>query len=455
MTKECSAKRCGLLVVDDDPEMASTLAELLGRLGNPVYTALSGPEALAILAREPCICVVLADLVMPVMDGIALLRQIHSNHPEIAVLLMSGFATIESAVSAMREGAEDYLTKPFEPQAVLRKVGRLLELFDLKERIAVLESPSGSPWDTVVGRSPAMQRVRERAKAASLVEAPALIVGETGTGKELLARCIHSASPRAAAPFIPVNCGALPRDLMESELFGHRKGAFTGAHADRKGLAAAAAGGTLLLDEITEMPKDLQVKLLRLLEDGEVRPLGESQAVNVDVRVISTSNRPLREIRQQYLREDLFFRISAITVEVPPLRERREDIPWLAEHCLRLLNEKYGRTFSLEPRALGVLGDYSFPGNVRELENLLASAMALAPEGEQTLRESQFRSLVALSPPEAPASADASLLSLEELERFAIQQALRVCEGNKSRAAELLGISRDSLYRKLKSYQLE
>jgi len=451
----CSAKHCGVLVVDDDVEMASTLSELLGRLGHPVFKAFSGPEAMTVLSREPCICVAVVDLVMPVMDGITLLRQIHKVRPETAVIIMSGFATIESAVQAMRDGAEDYLTKPFEPQAVLRKVGRLLELFELQERIAALETPAEHPWNAVVGRSPAIQRVRERAKAASLVDVPVLIVGETGTGKELLARSIHAASSRSEASFIPINCGALPRDLMESELFGHRKGAFTGAHADRKGLAVAAAGGTLLLDEITEMPRELQVKLLRLLEEGEVRPLGESQAANVDVRVISTSNRPLREIRQEYLREDLFFRISALTIEVPPLRERKEDVPWLAEHCLQQLNAKYSRNFSLEPQALGTLSDYSFPGNVRELENLLASAMALAPEGQTTLGEQQLRPLLMLSQPEQPAAGYNALLSLEDLERFAIQQALRVCEGNKSRAAELLGISRDSLYRKIKLYQLE
>lgn len=442
------------MVVDDDAEMATALAELLGRLEQPVFTALSGPEALTILSREPCVCIAMVDLVMPVMDGITLLRQIHATHPDVAVVIMSGFATIESAVEAMREGAEDYLTKPFEPQAVLHKVGRLLELFELKERIAELECPLKSPWDAVVGRSAAIQRVRERARAASVIDAPVLIVGETGTGKELLARCIHAASPRSSAPFVPVNCGALPRELMESELFGHRKGAFTGAHADHKGLAAAAAGGTLLLDEITEMPKELQVKLLRLLEEGEVRPLGESQFVKVDLRVISTSNRPLRDIRGEHFREDLFFRVSAITIAVPPLRERREDIPGLAQHYLQLLNGKYGRDFVLEPQAMGMLSDYAFPGNVRELENLLASAMALAPEGQAALGERQFRPLLLLSQP-VPVHQESALLSLEELERFAIQQALRVCEGNKSHASELLGISRDSLYRKLKAYQLD
>ena len=455
MKRGCCAKRCGVMVVDDDPELASILTEVLSRLGHPVFTAMSGPEAIAMLSREPCICVAVVDLVMPVMDGITLLRQIRGSRPDIAVILMSGFGTIESAVQAMRDGAEDYLTKPFEPEAVLRKVGRLLELFELQEKVAELEYLQSSPWNKIVGRSSAIQRVREKGQAASLVQEPVLLVGETGTGKELLARCIHAGSSRSAARLIPVNCGALPRELMESELFGHRKGAFTGAHTDRRGLAAAADGGTLLLDEISEMPKDLQVKLLRLLEEGEVRPLGETQPVSVDVRVISTTNRPLRELRQNCIREDLFFRISAITIEAPPLRERKEDIPWLAEHCLQLLNKKYGRSFSIEPQALGALSEYSFPGNVRELENLIASAMALAPEGRVTLSEDQFRPLFLFGQAETTGRVDGALLSMESLERFAIQQALRVSEGNKSRAAELLGISRDSLYRKLKSYQLE
>lgn len=462
MKKQCDLKRCGLLVVDDDPEMASALAKLLGRFGNPVFTAGSGREALEILKREPCICVAMVDLVMPGMDGLALLRHVRGDYPELAVVLMSGFATVESAVQAMREGAEDYLTKPFEAEAVLRKVGRLLELFELKERISELESSSESPWNAVLGNSAAMRVVRERAKAASQSDASVLIVGETGTGKELLARCIHTASRRARESFVPINCGALPRELVESELFGFRRGAFTGAYADTPGIFAEAAGGTVFLDEIGEMPREIQVKLLRVLQEGELRPVGSPKPVQVDVRIVSASNRPLAALRNDHLREDLYFRIATVVIELPPLRTRPEDILALAQHNLGALTRRYGRRIALDRSALDLLIHYPFSGNVRELENILESAAALSSDDPQTISSTEMKPLLdgqpvaqALLPVHGVPSWIGSneILPMQQVERFAIQHALDLCHGNHTQAASLLGISRDTLYRKLRQFK--
>jgi DNA-binding NtrC family response regulator len=454
MNKQCAVKHCGLLVVDDDPEMASALAKLLGRFGNPVFTAGSGAQALEILDREPCICLAMVDLVMPGMDGLAFLRRVRSIYPELAVFLMSGFATVESAVQAMREGAEDYLTKPFEAEAVLRKVGRLLELFELKEKVAALEIPSETPWDAILGNSAAIRVVRERAKAASQAEVPVLIVGETGTGKELLARCIHAASRRACASFVPVNCGALPRELVESELFGFRRGAFTGAYADTPGVFAAATGGTVFLDEIGEMPREMQVKLLRILQEGELRPVGSPKPVRVDVRVVAASNQPLQALKSEHLREDLYFRIATVVIELPPLRSRHEDILLLTQHLAGVLGRRYGRRILLDRSALDMLIHYPFPGNVRELQNVLESAAALSSEDPQTITGKELQLLLDGRPYSSEQTEGAGILSIKQIERSAIEHALAICQGNHTRAAALLGISRDTLYRKLRHFQV-
>lgn len=272
----------------------------------------------------------------------------------------------------------------------------------------------------------------------------------------MLARAIYRASPRAGRSFIPVNCAAIPQELVESELFGHRRGAFTGAVADHRGLFEAAHGGTLFLDEIAELPSGAQAKLLRVLEEGELRPVGATSTMQVDVRVVSACNRPLAEIAGGALREDLFFRISTIVIEVPPLRERREDLYLLAEHFLRRFQREYGRSVSLDRAALDQLLGYSFPGNVREFAHILESAVAVSTENPQVIRERDISPL--LRAPAGPAALPAGVAadcSLENLEKFAIRQALRIANGNKSRAAELLGLSRGSLYRKLREHGLE
>jgi two-component system NtrC family response regulator len=444
-----------ILVVDDDASLASTLKEFLAREGYCVEVALSAAEALSIQQANPGISLALVDLIMPVTDGLTLTDELRRRNPDLSVIIMTGYGTIETAVDAIKRGAEDYVTKPFDYEAVRKKIARLTEVIELRERVAQLEKnlERHPCFENIVSLSPAMERVLERAQLAAGSAAAVLLLGETGTGKEMLARAIHAASPRARMPFVAVNCGALPRELAESELFGFRKGAFTGAYADAPGLFSAASSGSIFLDEIGEMPKDIQVKLLRVLQEGELRPVGSVRAVQVDVRLIAATNRSLTELRSGLMREDLYFRIATIVLEVPALRTRPEDILVLAQHFAGRLSRRYGREISLSRSALELLLAYSFPGNVRELENLLESASAISAENPQNITDKDLRPLlcegapVALNPP-----VDESL-SMEQMERLTIQRALRVSEGNRTKAAALLGISRDTLYRKLRQYE--
>jgi two-component system NtrC family response regulator len=441
-------------VVDDDASLASVLKEFLSREGYSVETALSAAEALAIQSANPRIALALVDLIMPITDGLTLSDELRRRNPDLTVLIMTGYGTIETAVDAIKRGAEDYVTKPFDYEAVRKKIARLMEVVELRERVAQLEKnlerhPS---FENIVSLSPAMERVLDRARMAAGTDASMLVLGETGTGKEMLARAIHAASPRARMPFVGVNSGALPRELAESELFGFRKGAFTGAYTDAPGIFSAASGGTVFLDEIGEMPKDIQVKLLRVLQEKELRPVGSARSVPVDVRVVAATNRTLAELRSNLLREDLYFRIATVVLEVPPLRSRPEDILVLAQHFAGRLSRRYGREISLTRPALELLLAYSFPGNVRELENLMESASAVSADNPQAITDKDLKPLLG-----AGASAPARMtesLSMEQMERLMIQQALRVSDGNRTKAASLLGISRDTLYRKLRQYQV-
>lgn len=455
MKTKAPARPGSILVVDDDAGLATTLEEFLQREGYAVEVALSAAEALALQERNANLCLALVDLIMPVMDGLELMEQLHRRDPDLAVIIMTGYGTIETAVEAIKRGAEDYLTKPFDDQSVRKKIARFIEVFELRERVAQLEGDLACcpSFESFVYVSAAMQRAVERARSAAAAEAPILLLGETGTGKEMLARAIHATSPRATAPFLPVNCGALPRELVESELFGYRRGAFTGAYADAPGIFLAASGGTVFLDEIGEMPKEIQVKLLRVLQEGELRPVGSPTTKRVDVRVIAASNRPLAELRSEHLREDLYFRVATVVIELPPLRARPEDIIVLAQHFLARYSRRSGRQVTLARPALELLLGYPFQGNVRELQNVLESLIALSTDDPQVITDKDLRPLLANAQPAVSSASNAQPLSMEQLERFALQQALRVSQGNRTKAASLLGISRDTLYRKLRQYR--
>lgn len=443
----------GILVVDDDARLAATLQELLVQEGYAVEVALSAVEAAAILERGRGIAVALVDLIMPGTDGLALMDELHRRNPELAVIVMTGYGTIETAVEAIKRGAEDYLTKPMDSHALRKKVARLMEVFELREHVGQLEAnlESAPSFEAIISVSPLMRRVIERAQTVAVTESSVLLIGETGTGKEMLARAIHAASLRAGGVFLPVNCGALPRELVESELFGVRRGAYTGAYADTPGIFSAAAGGTVFLDEIGEMPREAQVKLLRVLQERELRPVGSSKTVHIDVRIIAASNRPLADLRVEQLRQDFYFRIATVVLELPPLRARPEDVLVLAQHFVGRLSRRSGRQITLAHSAADLLVGYPFPGNVRELDNVLESATAVSRDDPQTITDRDLKPLLAdVGSLPLPGRVPRESLSLERLEDIAIQQALHVCNGNRTRAAALLGISRDTLYRKLR-----
>jgi two-component system response regulator AtoC len=443
-----------ILVVDDDASLVSALRNFLASEGYAVESATSGEEALAVQERVPGICLALVDLMMPLTDGLALMDQLRNRNPELAVVIMTGFGTIETAVEAMKRGAEDYLTKPFDQEAIRKKIGRLMEVFELRGRVAQLESnlnryaPS---FDSLVHISPMMQQIVEQARTAAETDASILLLGETGTGKEMLARAIHGASRRACNPFSPFNCGALPRELAESELFGFRRGSFTGAYTDAAGLFGSAKGGTVFLDEIGEMPKEIQVKLLRVLQERELRPIGSTQTIPVDMRIIAATNRALGELRNECLRSDFYFRIATVTIEVPPLRRRAEDLLALTRHFTRSLSERCEREITLNRQALELLLHYSFPGNVRELINLLERVTAVSREDPQVITERDLKPLLESDKQTDVGTKDVEVpFTLDQWERMAIERALRRCKGNRTQAALLLGISRDTLYRKLR-----
>jgi DNA-binding NtrC family response regulator len=391
--------------------------------------------------------------------GLELLQQIKQIRPDVAVLFMSARPSIEHATKAIRQGAEDFVPVPYSDDLVLKEVARALEAAELRERVDSLDRLVSMRYgfERVVSQSPRMHAVIDRAQAASRSDTPVLILGETGTGKELIARAIHANSRRAQRAFVPVNCAALPKDLVESELFGHRRGAFSGALTDHPGLFVAAHRGSLLLDEIGELPLEIQAKLLRVLQDRDVRPVGGLDSRHVDVRIIAASNRTLRSLRDGEMRPDLFFRLTVVVIEIPPLRERREDLPLLTSHFLRSIRDHGGQVQGIEPEALELLSRYPFPGNVRELENLLESVSLTLPAGRPVIGVADVRAWLqrrgeivehpTVDVSEAP-------LKLVDLEAWAITEAIRRSNGNKRLAAQMLGISRDTLYRKLHELNL-
>jgi len=433
-----------VLLVDDDKDLLQLIAMRLTAAGYAVTAVESGEAALAALsiARPQ---VVVTDLRMQGMDGMALFDAIHRDSPSLPVLILTAHGTIPEAVTATRRGVFSFLTKPFEPKVLLDTVAEAMRL----------SSPSLGDMEDwraeLITRSSAMEDLLAQARRVAASDASVCIFGASGTGKELLARAIHRASPRGQAPFVAVNCGAIPEGLLESELFGHKKGSFTGAIADRRGLFQAAQGGTLFLDEIGDMPLPLQVKLLRALEERKVRPVGSHESHDVDVRVVAATHRKLEErIASGEFREDLYYRLNVVKLYIPALAERREDIPLLANHFLSRLAERYRKTrLALAPEAMQLLVSASWPGNVRQLLNVIEQAVALAPT--EVIPESLVR--------QALDAGDTGLTPLDEarkaFERDYLVRILKITGGNVTKAARLAGRNRTEFYRLLERHVLE
>jgi DNA-binding NtrC family response regulator len=446
-----------VLLVDDEINMAKTQAKILQRKGYEVETASNGREALRLLDGAT-FDVVITDLKMPVMDGMQLLREMSAKEQGCAVIVLTGHGTIESAVEAMRLGAVDYLTKPCNPDELLIKVDKLLETKRLREEVAQLrrEVRAYKRFGELIGQSPAMRQIYLLIAAVSGNKSTVLVTGESGTGKELVARTIHQQGSWADRPFVAINCGAMSETLLDSQLFGHRRGAFTGAIADHNGVFQTANSGTLFLDEISEIPLSLQVKFLRAIQEKEVTPLGSSRPVKVDVRIIAASNRNLEEeVKKGTFRDDLFYRLNVVPIHLPPLRERREDIPLLIEHFIATFSTEYKvEPKKVAPEALDKLTSYPWPGNIRELQNMIERMFALSRSVEITLAD--------LPGPiagfeEKPLHFQdlAEIPTLEVMERSLIAAALHKSHGNKNEAARILAIDRQRLYRKIEKYGLE
>jgi len=462
-----------VLVVDDDGPVRKACCEIAAGMGFLVASAESVPEARAILKHQP-VDLMLLDLKLPGGGGLILLEEVKALHPETAVVVMTAFATVSSAVEAMRIGAGDYLTKPFaleELTAVLDRAGQRRD-FDVESRRLRERLRTTKGMGNLIGRSPEMEKLYRILSKVATSTHPVLILGESGTGKELVARSIHFNGPSATKPFIPVDCGSLVPTLIESELFGHVKGAFTGANRAKEGLLAAAEGGTVFLDEIGELPLDLQAKLLRALQEKEVRPVGATHAVPISARVLAATNRDLiTMVEQGRFREDLYFRLNVVNIKIPPLRERRADIAVLAQHFLERLQRTSGVVHTFSDEALRLMTAYDWPGNVRELEHAIERACALSsgpvlhmgdlPTQLQDFRMHSRQTLQTVSPEqeetdsafmERASGGNAGVVSIAEMEKHAILVTIRQLKGDKLMAAKLLGIGKTTLYRKLKEY---
>jgi two-component system response regulator HydG len=456
-TSPPSGDKATVLVVDDEPGIVDSLQKILERESLRVLGAGSGGEALDLIRREP-VSVLITDLMMPGMSGLDLLKASRSVSPETETVLMTAYGTVENAVEAMKQGAYDFVTKPIKRAHLLRVVGKALEKRSLVQENRSLKAQlAAEKRRSLIGQSLPWRRTMDIVMQAAPSQATVLLLGESGTGKELLARAIHDASPRAAAPFVPVNCAALPESILEAELFGYEKGAFTGAVQRHDGRFLQAAGGTLFLDEIGEIPTHVQVKLLRVLQEGEVERLG-GRTTKVDLRLVAATNQDLRAaVREGRFREDLYYRLNVIAVPIPPLRDRREDIPILAEHFLQLYTARNGRHLGGFSRAaLDLLARYEWPGNVRELENTVERAVVLCrgtsieledlpPDvrsGSGTLSDGRSLTFAVGTP-------------LEEIERRVIHATLAHVGGDKRVCAQLLGIATRTIYRRLEEERVD
>jgi two-component system response regulator HydG len=475
-----------LLVVDDDDSVRNACCEIARRMGFQVHEAESVPSARAIL-KQLHIDLLLLDLKLPGGGGLLLLEETRALHTETAVVVMTAFATVSSAVEAMRIGAADYLTKPFALEELTSMLTRASQRrhFDLESRLLREKLRSQKGDGHIIGNSPEMEKLYRILSKVAFSTHPVLILGESGTGKEMVARSIHFNGPNAKKPFVPVDCSSLAPTLIESELFGYVKGAFTGANKSKEGLLAAAEGGTIFLDEIGELPLDLQSKLLRALQEKEVRPVGATHSVPISARVLAATNRDLATmVEQGKFRKDLFFRLNVVNLKIPPLRDRREDIPVLAQHFLERMQREKGRQYHFSDDALRLMSEFGWPGNVRELENAIERACALASgnlllmsdlptqlqdfrmQTHQSQMEQRLQMQSAMQAGGATVNHNSGLtdtsltrlehgdgiISIAELEKQAILNTIRQLNGDKLMAARLLQIGKTTLYRKLKEY---
>ncbi|HEX8459092.1 MAG TPA: sigma-54 dependent transcriptional regulator [Pyrinomonadaceae bacterium] len=448
-----------ILVIDDESSITGALQVILEEQGYEVHTAASMAEAERLLAGGRAFDLVFTDLRLPDTNGMEVLNRIKAENPDTEVILMTAHGSLDIAISAIKRGAYYYVEKPFTPDEIVMLTERALQFAGIKQENRVLKSTLAAGEKEVygmIGRSPQMRQIYETIRATAPSEASVLIEGESGTGKELIATAIHLQSKRAARPFIRINCAAFPPDLIESELFGYKRGAFTGADRDKRGLIEAAATGTLLLDEIAEMPAHLQAKLLRVLQERKLRRLGDEQEIGVDFRLVSSTNRnTLQATREGLLREDLYFRISTVKITVPPLRERPDDLLPLADHFLQRYGAQYQKQIrGISQPAQSLLMRYDWPGNIRELESVIERAVLFCQEEQLTVESLPEH----LRPADgAPGQAKCLIpphLTLEEIEREAIAQTLERTGGNVKKTAQILDVHRPTLYRKLKRFKL-
>jgi two-component system response regulator HydG len=443
-----------VLIVDDEDATRNLCRDVVTDAGLRTRTASTTEQALDTLEQFP-IDIVITDLRVPQIGGLGLLKQIRETYPQTAVIVLTQYGTIESAVEATRMGAADYVTKPFHVPELRSKLDRVVRSLEIDQENRVLREQlrTRPGFGGLIGVSPKMQRVYRLIEKVSQHNYPVLILGESGTGKELVARSIHFSGPRRNKPFVPVDCSSLVPTLIESELFGYVKGAFTGALHAKTGLMESAGTGTLFLDEIGDLPVDLQAKLLRALQEKEVKPVGSTERVPISTRIIAATNRDLdAAVRQGQFRQDLFFRLNVVQIKIPPLRERKSDIPLLVNAFLEKFSDSHGNVRAISEDAMARLIAYDWPGNVRELENAIERAVALG--SGPILHAGDLPSSLQYGTGERAPQND-ELLPLEELERRAILRALHEAGGDKLAAARLLGIGKTTLYRKLKQYEAE
>ncbi len=445
-----------ILVVDDEPGMRRSLAISLKREGYEVEEAAGGTESLIRLERE-IYDLVMTDLRMTPVGGLEVLAAAKKAAPQTEVIVMTAYGSIEAAVEAMRLGAFDFVSKPFQAEEILARVRNALEKARLTTEVRLLREDlkTRAGFEQLLGQSPAMQAVLAKAARVAVTDSTVLITGESGTGKELVARAIHARSLRATKPFVSVNCAAFPEQLLESELFGHIKGAFTGAVASRKGLLEEAHAGTFFFDEVGDTPPGIQAKLLRVLEDRVIRRLGDNRPIRVDVRILAATNRDLTgAIREKAFREDLYYRLNVVALHLPPLRVRREDVPLLAHHFLGVASRRSGKPMKgFSGEALALLQAYDYPGNIRELENAVEQAVAFTTG--RVIRPEDLPEVLRSGPRSKGDGPAPAAGTLEEMERELILRRIHELNGNLSLAARALGIGRTTLWRKMKAYRIE